>query len=292
MHNRNSRENRIHSSGIKPFSYYQCSIPDESHDVPMHWHSEFEINFIREGAAEFICGEEKFTSAAGDIIVTQPNVMHSIYPCVGVRQVYDTLVFSPEVFGGSDSDRFINECIKPLVNGSMRVQVHLTASHPYYLELEKIIENIFACAKGDTPQLDMLMRSELLRFFWILETEAELDPDFCESGETIRPALEYIAAHIQETITIKQLAAAVHLSESYFMNQFQKHVGFSAMEYISHFRINQACKALICTQKNVLEIAFDCGFRNISNFNRQFRKIVGCAPTAYRKKWIESQKSC
>lgn len=148
MHNRNSRENRIHSSEIKPFSYYQCSIPDEFHDVPMHWHSEFEINFIREGAAEFICGEEKFISAAGDIIVTQPNVMHSIYPCVGVRQVYDTLVFSPEVFGGSDSDRFINECIKPLVNGSMRVQMHLTASHPYYLELEKIIENIFACAKG------------------------------------------------------------------------------------------------------------------------------------------------
>jgi len=68
------------------------------------------------------------------------------------------------------------------------------------------------------------------------------------------------------------------------MNQFQKHVGFSAVEYISHFRINRACRLLTNTKQNVLDIAFDCGFRNISNFNRQFRKITGCSPTEYRKK--------
>ncbi|WP_295217677.1 AraC family transcriptional regulator [Ruminococcus sp.] len=285
-----SKENRIHSSEIKPFSYYQCVIPDHFNCVPMHWHSEFEINYIREGSAEFICGEEKFISAAGDMIIIQPNVMHSIYPCANTRQVYDTLVFSHKIFGGLDSDRYISECIKPLINGSMWVQMHITPEHHYYTELEMVMENIFACAKGDTPQLDMLMRSELLKLFWLLETEAEIDADFCESGEMIRPALEYIAAHFREVITIRQLAAAVHLSESYFMSQFQKHVGLSAVEYISHFRINQACRALIGTKKNVLEIAFDCGFRNISNFNRQFRKITGCSPTAYRKKIVESQE--
>lgn len=290
MNQRSSRENRIHSSEIKPYSYYKCIIPDHFNCVPMHWHSEFEINFIREGSAEFICGEEKFTSSAGDIIITQPNVMHSIYPCSDTRQVYDTLVFSHEIFGGTDSDRYFRECIKPLINGNMRIQTHITPEHHYYSELEKIMENIFACAQGDTPQLDMLMRSQLLKLFWLLETEAETDTDIGETGENIRPALEYIAAHFHEVITIKQLASAVHLSQSYFMNQFQKHVGFSAVEYISHFRINQACKALVSTKKNVLEIAFDCGFHNISNFNRQFRKIAGCSPTEYRKKFAVIQR--
>lgn len=290
MHQKGSRENRIHSSEIKPYSYYQCVIPDHFNCVPMHWHNEFEINFIREGSAEFICGEEKFTSAAGDIIITQPNVMHSIYPCANTRQVYDTLVFSHEIFGGSDSDRYICECIKPLLNGGMRVQMHITPEHHYYMELEQIMDHIFSCAKGDTPQLDMLMRSELIRLFWLLETEAEMETDLCDTGEIIRPALEYIAAHYREVITIRQLATVVHLSESYFMNQFQKHVGFSAVEYISHFRINQVCKALISTRKNVLEIAFDCGFRNLSNFNRQFRKIAGCSPTEYRKRFVASRR--
>ena len=45
----NYRENRVHSSKVKPFSYYQCLIPDEFAYAPMHWHSEFEINFVREG---------------------------------------------------------------------------------------------------------------------------------------------------------------------------------------------------------------------------------------------------
>lgn len=284
MNNMDSRENRIHSSDIKPFSYYKCVIPDHFNCVPMHWHSEFEINYVREGSAEFICGEEKFTSSKGDIIITQPNVMHSIYPCADTSQVYDTLVFSKDIFGSSERDRYVSQCIRPLENGSMRIPMHITPAHHYYSELEMITENIFSCAKGDSPQLDMLMRSELIKLFWLLETEAETDTELCRSDMIIRPALEYIAEHYSETISLKQLAASVHLSESYFMSRFHKHVGLTATEYISHFRIDKACKALIGTKKNVLEIAWECGFSNISNFNRQFRRITGCSPTEYRKK--------
>lgn len=279
-----SKENRIHSSRIKPFSYYKCAIPDYFYCVPMHWHSEFEINFIREGAAEFICGTDKFTSSKGDIIITQPNELHSIYPCEYTRQIYDTLVFSSDIFGISDSDRYFNECIRPLINGSMRITAHITPKHHYYSELAMTAENIFSCAKGDTPQLDMLMRSELLKLLWLLETEAEQGTSTGKYDSIIRPALEYIAEHFSENITVAQLAASVHLSESYFMNLFRKQVGLSAVEYISHFRIDTACRELIGTKKSVLEIAFDCGYRNISNFNRQFRKITGCSPTEYRNR--------
>lgn len=285
MNDPNSKENRIHSSGVKPYSCYECVIPDYFYCVPMHWHSEFEISFVREGSAEFICGEEKFTTASGDIIITQPNVLHSIYPCADTSQVYDTLVFSPEIFGSSDSDRYINECIKPLVDGRMKLVTHITPKHHYYTELAMSAENIFSCAKGDTPQIDMLMRCELIKLFWLLETEAKVNDRLGEYGGAIRPALEYIAEHFSENITIAKLAASVHLSESYFMEQFRRQVGLSAIEYISHFRIDKACKMLIGTKKSVLETAFDCGFRNISNFNRQFRKINGCSPTEYRSRF-------
>ncbi|MGN0666957.1 MAG: AraC family transcriptional regulator [Huintestinicola sp.] len=287
MKNIYPRENRIHCSGNKPFSYYECVIPDHFNCVPMHWHSEFELNYILEGSSEFICGDEKFISNKGDIIVTLPNVIHSIYPCRSVRQAYDTLVFSPEIFGVSDSDRYISECIRPLLNGSMRVKIHITPEHHYYNELQMCVQNIFSCAKGDSPRLDMLMRSEIIRLFWLLETEAENVSGSYESNEIIRPALEYIAENYNEAITVKQLADSVHLSQSYFMNRFQKYVGLSAVEYISHFRIDLACKALIGTNKNVSEIAFDCGFRNLSNFNRQFCKIAGCTPTQYRKRFSD-----
>ena len=61
--------------------------PDQFAYAPMHWHSEFEINFVRTGSAEFTCGEQKFRSADGDIIVIPPNVMHSVYPCPEMHQI-------------------------------------------------------------------------------------------------------------------------------------------------------------------------------------------------------------
>ena len=183
----------------------------------MHWHSEFEINFVRTGSAEFTCGEQKFRSADGDIIVIPPNVMHSVYPCPEMHQIYDTLVFSPELFGSSESDRCIQECVKPLTTGSMQIQMHITPKHHYYRVMESIVETVFACAKEDTPQLDMLLRGELFRFFWLLETEAEMVPNFqstLSSSETVIIvsmagvtviALPYCFAHSMLRVMISSL---------------------------------------------------------------------------------------
>lgn len=279
-----SKENRIHSSAEKPFSFYECMIPDFFPYVPMHWHDEFEINYIIDGCAEFICGDEKFISEKGDIIITQPNVMHSIYPYNNFRQIYNTLVFNASVFGESETDRCIKKCILPLIDGSMHLKVHINSKHCYYSEIRMIAENIFSCAKGNLPHLDMLMRSELLRLFWLLETDAEEGFANAEISETMRPALLYIKEHFKEPISIQQLADCVHLSQSYFMSQFRQCVGFSASEYISQYRINYACKEIVDTTENIAEIAFDSGFHNLSNFNRHFIRIVGCTPRAYRKK--------
>lgn len=286
MNDMKTKENRIHSNEIKPYSYYHCIIPQLFSCVPMHWHDEFEISFIREGAAEFICGEEKFTSSSGDIIITQPNVLHSIYPLNGTKQIYDTIVFSKEMFGNSQSDRFILECITPLESGEMKIICHITPKHHYYSQLALMTENIFSCAKGNTPRLDMLLRSEIIRLLWLLEEDAIYDALPCESSAAIRPALEYISLHFSEQITIKQLAESCHLSESYFMRRFKQHVGIGAVKYLNHFRIDRICRQLISVKKNIVELAMECGYSNISNFNRQFKKITGCSPSEYRNKNI------
>lgn len=281
-----SEEKRRHSSRLVPFSYYKCLIPDYFASVPLHWHGEFEINLVVSGCAEFICGDSRFVSGEGDIIVIPPNMLHAISPNGNNSQLYDTIVFSPEMLGASDNDRCAAECIIPLSNGGLRVNTRITSGHTYYGELKTTAENIFSCAKGNTPQLDMLLKSELLRFFWLLRESGDIvrtSGNAVSRSEIIRPAIEYMNENFSENITIEQLAETAHLSRSYFMRRFKEAAGEGAIEYLSRLRIKRACGLLCLTDKTSAEIALECGFRNISNFNRQFRSIVGCTPKEYRK---------
>lgn len=279
-------EKKRHSSELVPFSYYKCLIPDYFTSVPLHCHGEFEINYILGGCAEFTCGDERFVSEKGDIIIIPPNMLHSIYPYENNGQRYDTLVFSPEMLGASENNRCAAECVRPLVSGDFGMNVRITAAHQYYDELRSVTESVFSCAKGGTPQLDMLLRSGLLRLFWLLENGGDIyrknAPESSRS-EVIRPAIEYIAENYRESITVAQLADTVHLSKSYFMERFRQSAGIGAVEYITQLRIKSACELLSSTRKTAAEIAYECGFRNISNFNRQFKKIAGCTPHEYRK---------
>lgn len=282
----NYEEEKRHSSQLVPFSWYKCFIPDYFANVPLHWHGEFEINFIISGCAEFICGDDRFLSHEGDIVVIPPNMLHAIYPNEDCKQRYDTIVFSAEMIGASENDRCAAECIKPLTNGGASVNCRITSGHIYYDELKTTAENIFSCAKGNTPRLDMLMKSELLRFFWLLWESGDIsaaDENTVSKSDMIRPAIEYMNENFAENITVRQLAEVSHVSKSYFMRRFKEAAGMGAIEYLSRLRIKKACEILSETDKTSSETAAECGFGNLSNFNRQFRAVVGCTPREYRR---------
>lgn len=285
MYNSDTEEKKRHSSKLIPFSCYRCRIPDYFSSVPLHWHGEFEMSIMQEGCMEFICGDTKFPAADGDIVIIAPNILHAMYPKSCSVQRYDTVVFSQSILGLSDNDRSAAECIRPLANGGFAA-LHITPAHTYYNELKMTADNIVSCAVGNTPHLDMLMKSELLRLFWLLEDNDDIDvraPAEIDKSEMIRAALEYITENYSENITIEQLAETVHLSKSYFMSRFRQAAGVSAVEYITQIRIRAACSALLERSDTVSEIGFECGFRNLSNFNRQFKRIMGCTPNEYRR---------
>ncbi len=283
---RETKENRQHSTPLIPYSYYNVNIPESLNNVPMHWHSEFELNRILRGAGEFICGDERFTAKEGEVLLIPPNMLHAAYPLENHELVYQVLVFHPAMIGANTNDRCTIECIRPIINGSVQVSNAIGPESQKYDEIKASVDCIFSCVYGNLPQLDLLLKSELLRLFWLLDqTElSTIDDTSISYTEIIRPALEYMTKNLQETITIDCLADLSHLSKSYFMSCFKKAVGMGAIEHLTHLRINAACDALSDTNKIISEIAFSCGYSNLSNFNRQFKQIMGCSPKEYRKR--------
>lgn len=286
MKSQETKEKKQHSTTYIPYSFYACHVPEYYNNVPMHWHREFEINCILSGKGEFICGDDKFVAGEGDLLIMPPNMLHAAYPYQDYNLIYEALVFHPVMLGAGSNDRCTSECIRPVINGNIKIHMPVSPDKNHYAELKSTADRIFFYAKKNKPSLDLLLKSELMRFFWLLEDDETIicrEESRISYSQLIRPALEYMMENFRETITVEELADLVHLSKSYFMGCFKKAVGIGAMEHLTQLRINAACDALSATDKMISDISFNCGYTNLSNFNRQFKKIVGCTPNEYRK---------
>lgn len=287
MPDRETQEKRQHSTTLVPYSHYECRLPEWFANVPMHWHGEFELIHILQGRGEFICGSKKQEGEEGEFLLTPPNMLHAAYPCKGQDLIYNALVFSPAMLGAGSGDRCTNECIRPIVSGRLGSSVHIRRQSADYEKIRETAEQIFFCVRANCARADLLMKSELMRLIWLLEESGGIVFERKREGkeeEIIRPAIEYMAQRFREDITVEQLAELSHLSKSHFMRCFRQAVGIGAIEHLSQLRIHAACEALSDSADQISDIAFACGYSNLSNFNRQFLKKVGCSPREYRKR--------
>lgn len=103
-----------------------------------------------------------------------------------------------------------------------------------------------------------------------------------ERGDRIVTICHYIDQHFREELTLDGIASRANLSPQAFCRYFKKHSGMTLVGYLNRLRINEVCAHL---DRNHLDsislIAYNCGFKSITNFNRIFKHIVGCTPKEY-----------
>ena len=76
------------------------------------------------------------------------------------------------------------------------------------------------------------------------------------------------------------------MSPSAFSRYFKRVMGKTFSRFVNELRIGQACRALLETDRPIAEIAYDCGFNNLSNFNRRFRELRGVSPRQFREQHL------
>ncbi len=288
MNSDNYREKRSHSSDLIPFSYYDSQIPDYFPSVPLHCHKEFELNRITSGKGEFTVGDDKLTAAAGDIIIIPPDIIHGVYRIGDNILKYDTVVFSSDIFTGGISDRTALEYTIPIINHTLRLPSKISQEHPMYSQITAYADNAVKAAVSNNALNDMILRGNLLCLFAEILRFSDIRQAAVNAvnySRLVKPSIEYINKHFSERITIQQLADISHLSSSYFMKAFRHCAGTGAIEYVNQIRIKAVCEILRSKRTCIADAAFDCGFTNLSNFNRQFRKHTGLSPIEYSKRF-------
>jgi AraC-like DNA-binding protein len=92
----------------------------------------------------------------------------------------------------------------------------------------------------------------------------------------------YIRLNYAKPLSLKKISAVANMSPFAFSRFFKKNSGVSLVEYVNQVRINRVCYLLRETDNHIHEIASECGFKSISNFNKYFRKRTSFAPREYR----------
>jgi AraC-like DNA-binding protein len=98
---------------------------------------------------------------------------------------------------------------------------------------------------------------------------------------------EYIIRNFNQTIKLEDAAKTVSMSPTAFCRYFKKHTGKTFVEFVTEFKIGQACKFLSEEKMTVSRACFESGFNNLSHFNEQFKKIVHLTPTEYKAAYSE-----
>ena len=98
--------------------------------------------------------------------------------------------------------------------------------------------------------------------------------------------LNYINLNYTEKITLTQLSQQFGMNASAFSRYFKEKTAKSPIEYINEMRIGYACKLLQNSNQTISQICFECGFNNISNFNRFFKTLIHMSPSDYQKQFL------
>ena len=99
----------------------------------------------------------------------------------------------------------------------------------------------------------------------------------------IQRVIRYINLHYTEEIRLSQLAELTDMTSVSFSRFFKLRTGKSLSDYIIDIRLGHATRQLVDSTKTVAEICYECGFNNLSNFNRIFKKKKGCSPKEFRE---------
>lgn len=260
---------------------------------PIHNHEVFELNFVEHAAGvRRIVGDSNEVIGEYDLVlITSPDLEHvweqNTCTSEDIREVtvqFDIGMGEDSLFGRNpfiSVRKMMNEARKGLcfpMSAIMKVYKELDT-------LSSVADGFYAVVQFMTILYE-LSRCEGAR---TLASSSYAKVAVEDDSRRILKVKNFINENFMDEIRLAQLSEIAGMSPSAFSRFFKLHTGKNLSEYIIDIRLGYAARKLVDTSRSISEISFECGFNNLSNFNRIFKKKKGCSPSEFRDNYHKTR---
>ena len=268
--------------------YHLVERHKKQHTYPLHRHGEMELNFVENCSGNRrIIGDSIEVIDCYDLVLMGGGLEHTWeqYECQSndIREV--TIHFSRDLF----SDAFLSKThLKPLADliskADVGVAFGMKAIMHNYDRLNELV-NMEPGFYSVMKFIELMYELSLTSDYRLLSTSAFAHTTMTTDSRRVQKVKDYIDANFKDDIRLQELADLANMTPTAFSRFFKLRTGKSISEYIIDVRLGHAARMLADSTMAVVEICYRCGFNNISNFNRIFKRKKGLTPTDFRENY-------
>jgi AraC-like DNA-binding protein len=254
----------------------------------LHQHEEVQISFVIMGSGTLVVGDTVTTYKANDVFVFGSRLPHVFLSDTPASKDNNYVVCS--IFFNIS---FLQLRLLNLPEFKKLASLLTEFKHGIVVlnNKSRLAESILQLEKAKDEQrviifLQLLIEIKKSKRRKLSNSvfEKSISPD---EGKRIQDVFDYTLSNYQTTITLEQIAQVANLSKNAFCKYFKSRTNKTYFQFLIEIRIEKAAKMFLHhADLSVVEVLYACGFNNISNFNRQFKRIKGCNPLAYKKSYF------
>lgn len=275
---------------------FHCEVVrGPSYNAAWHFHPEFQITLVIKSYGHRLVGDHIASLHPGDLVLVGSNLPH-VWQQEEMRRgqaagVHAVIVRFLETFAGGDFLEIPEmKPVRRLLQRSGRGLLVTGKTRDLVAEKMRRLPDATGLQRvtGLLSILDTLARSKELKPVASTGFVPVLDGS---DQERMQRVCNYINAHLAESIDRAHIAKEAHLSEGACSRFFKLRTGKTLPQYLNELRVGRACRLLVEDETKITEIALECGFTNLANFNRRFLEITGLTPRGYRRQFQRSAGS-
>lgn len=261
--------------------------------TPWHFHPEYELVLVTESTGKRFVGDNISRFGPGNLALLGPYLPH-LYRNDAPYYKKQTSLRAQSIVVHFKEDSFGENCmqlpemqpLQALLNRSVRgldIQGKTNAIVSKQLKELLVLEGLSRWLKL-LEILNIIAGSRETRY---ISNQVVTGKNGIDSHR-MNKVIQFVIKNFAREITIAEVAALVNMAGNSFSRYFSQRTRKSFTGFVNEVRLSHASKLLIETQKSVIDISLDSGFSNLSNFNRQFRKMYEVSPLQFRKQYLHA----